>query len=41
LRAVGFKDVRVLEGGLAKWIAEGLPVERNTQVKAAARAAFR
>ena len=40
MRAGGFKDVRVLEGGLTKWIAQGLPVERDTQVKAAQRTAL-
>jgi 3-mercaptopyruvate sulfurtransferase SseA len=29
LRAAGFEDVRVLDGGLVKWSGEGLPVERS------------
>lgn len=31
LRAAGFKDAAVLDGGLARWIAERRPVEARTQ----------
>ncbi len=32
LRAMGARDVRVLDGGLPKWRSEGLPVESGTAI---------
>jgi 3-mercaptopyruvate sulfurtransferase SseA len=29
LRAVGFRDVRILKGGLTSWADAGLPLEGN------------
>jgi 3-mercaptopyruvate sulfurtransferase SseA len=29
LRHSGFKDVRILKGGLASWVNAGLPLEPN------------
>ena len=39
LRAYGVEDVRILEGGLTKWIAEGRPLEpaRRTRSRAPSR----
>jgi thiosulfate/3-mercaptopyruvate sulfurtransferase len=34
LRYFGFDDVRVLDGGLTAWIAEGLPISANVDVVA-------
>jgi 3-mercaptopyruvate sulfurtransferase SseA len=38
LRAAGFRDVRVLEGGLTTWIGAGLPVEHDRGEEAGASA---
>ena len=32
LRAIGFDRARILDGGFAKWIAEGRPVEHKTTI---------
>jgi rhodanese-related sulfurtransferase len=29
LRQLGFKDVRILKGGLGAWTSAGLPLEAN------------
>jgi 3-mercaptopyruvate sulfurtransferase SseA len=30
LRGLGYRDVRILKGGLAAWASAGLPVEAKT-----------
>ncbi|HET9923260.1 MAG TPA: hypothetical protein VFS98_04015 [Methylomirabilota bacterium] len=32
LRKQGFKDVRILKGGLGAWISAGLPVETRSDL---------
>jgi 3-mercaptopyruvate sulfurtransferase SseA len=34
LRKVGFKDVRILKGGLGAWTNAGLPIETRTDISA-------
>jgi rhodanese-related sulfurtransferase len=30
LRQLGYRDVKILKGGLAAWASAGLPLEANT-----------
>jgi 3-mercaptopyruvate sulfurtransferase SseA len=32
LRKTGFKDVRILKGGLGAWISAGLPIETRSDL---------
>ena len=34
LRKLGFKDVRILKGGLGAWTNAGLPIETRTDMSA-------
>jgi 3-mercaptopyruvate sulfurtransferase SseA len=34
LRKVGFKDVKILKGGLGAWTNAGLPIETRTDISA-------
>jgi 3-mercaptopyruvate sulfurtransferase SseA len=34
LRKLGFKDVKILKGGLGAWINAGLPIETRSDISA-------
>jgi 3-mercaptopyruvate sulfurtransferase SseA len=34
LRKLGFKDVKILKGGLGAWTNAGLPIETRTDISA-------
>jgi 3-mercaptopyruvate sulfurtransferase SseA len=34
LRKLGFKDVKILKGGLGAWTNPGLPIETRTDISA-------